>query len=225
MSQGKLGTCWGRSSGGYGSVAWTHMCGKAAMVRLWPRSRAGGRAARLRRMYRLRIYIGTSLSVQVCLRACRGTGRAVESCLLEAPVAAEAEGEGGARWPPRGAVPLVEADVPPPELALLATRVREAREVSLESGEVLNGPHHSKAPKHPPRFLQGEDAATSSHPALQQAISATGGCSAAQTGGKTLLLVGAFGILQSSTRYGGRDLFSARDKHNRFLFQFTIYLP
>ena len=29
------GTCWGRSSGGCGSVAWKHMCGKAAMVRLW----------------------------------------------------------------------------------------------------------------------------------------------------------------------------------------------
>ena len=141
----------------------------------------------------------------------------MEFCLLEAPVAAEAEGEGGARWPPRGAVPLVEADVPPPELALLATRVREAREVSLEFGEVLNGPHHSKAPNHPPRFL------TTRRDSNVIASRCNRPYSAEQTEGKILLLVGAFGILQSSTRrYGGRELFSARDKHNRFLPIYNI---
>ena len=83
-------------------------------------------------------------------------------CLLEAPVAAEAEREGGARRSPRGAT--IEADVPlavvraicthakswrSSELALVTTRVREAREVSLEFREVPRGPYHRKLPAEP----------------------------------------------------------------------------
>ena len=101
---------------------------------------------------------GTTLSVLIqAIAGVQGCRARCGTCLLETPVAAEAEGEGGARWPPRGAVPLVEADVPlavvrairsrakpgrPSELTLLTTRVREAREVLLEFGEIQRRHNH-----------------------------------------------------------------------------------
>ena len=133
--------------------------GRAGVTRrLWPRSRGGGHAAWWRRLYRLRMYTGTTLSVLIqVIAGVQGCRARCGTCLLETPVAAEAEGEGGARWPPRGAVPLVEADVPlavvrairsrakpgrPSELTLLTTRVREAREILLEFGEMQRRHNH-----------------------------------------------------------------------------------